>query len=56
MLELIAEMNRYLMPDEQLIGKVLRHVNKRVMVIPQRASFKCKIVFHPAIRVQKCLS
>ena len=45
MLELIAEMNRYLMPDEQLIGKVLRHVNKRVMVIPQRESFKCKIVF-----------
>ena len=40
----------YLMLDEQRIGIILRHVNECVMVIQQGESFKCKIVFHPALR------
>lgn len=56
MLELISETDCYLMLNKQLIGIIFRNVNECVMVIKQGESFKCKIVFHPALRHKNRLS
>ena len=45
MLKLMTKAYSYLVLDEQLIGEILRHINKRIMVIQQGKLLYCKIVF-----------